>query len=228
VSADKNKFDESIQDDARQEEPDDDNEAVIIDIADGNEPGEEDSVSTEPESSGDREQEPEEAGKKDKASGRKKRKSAAALEIELKKIKEREEEWKDKYQRLLAEFENARTRSAREQGRMYDMGAKDILARLLPVVDNFERGIDVLSEEEREDPFAQGIIKIYQQLMSVLDQSGVKPMDAVGKEFDPNFHNAVMHEDNEEMGDNLVAEEFQKGYMYKDEVLRHSMVKVVN
>ena len=134
----------------------------------------------------------------------------------------------DKYQRLMAEFENARKRNAKEQSHMYDVGAKEVLAKLLPVVDNFERGLDALSEEEKEGAFAQGFIKIYQQMITVLEEIGVKPMDAVGKEFNPDFHNAVMHEENEEMGENLVSEEFQKGYMYKDEVLRHSMVKVVN
>ena len=163
--------------------------------------------------------------KKDK---KKKKKSAGALELELKKCKEQAADYADRYQRLLAEFENARTRSAREQSHMYDAGAKDILAKLLPVVDNFERGLDILTEEEKEEPFAQGVLKIYQQLMTTLEETGVKPMNAAGKEFDPNFHNAVMHEDNEEMGENLVAEEFQKGYMYKEDVLRHAMVKVVN
>ena len=133
-----------------------------------------------------------------------------------------------KYQRLMAEFENARKRNAKEQSHMYDVGAKEVLTKLLPVVDNFERGLDALSEEEKEGAFAQGFIKIYQQLIASLEEIGVKPMDAVGKEFNPDFHNAVMHEENEEMGENLVSEEFQKGYMYKDDVLRHSMVKVVN
>ena len=159
---------------------------------------------------------------------KKKKKSAAALEIELKKSEEKAAEMTDKYQRLMAEFENARKRNAKEQSHMYDVGAKEVLTKLLPVVDNFERGLDALSEEEKEGAFAQGFIKIYQQLITSLEEIGVKPMDAVGKEFNPDFHNAVMHEENEEMGENLVSEEFQKGYMYKDSVLRHSMVKVVN
>ena len=159
---------------------------------------------------------------------KKKKKSAAALEIELKKSEEKVAEMTDKYQRLMAEFENARKRNAKEQSHMYDVGAKEVLTKLLPVVDNFERGLDALSEEEKEGAFAQGFIKIYQQLIASLEEIGVKPMDAVGKEFNPDFHNAVMHEENEEMGENLVSEEFQKGYMYKDDVLRHSMVKVVN
>ena len=159
---------------------------------------------------------------------KKKKKSAAALEIELKKSEEKAAEMTDKYQRLMAEFENARKRNAKEQSHMYDVGAKEVLTKLLPVVDNFERGLDALSEEEKEGAFAQGFIKIYQQLIAALEEIGVKPMDAVGKEFNPDFHNAVMHEENEEMGENLVSEEFQKGYMYKEDVLRHSMVKVVN
>ncbi len=159
---------------------------------------------------------------------KKKKKSAAALEIELKKSEEKAAEMTDKYQRLMAEFENARKRNAKEQSHMYDVGAKEVLTKILPIVDNFERGLDALSEEEKEGAFAQGFIKIYQQLIASLEEIGVKPMDAVGKEFNPDFHNAVMHEENEEMGENLVSEEFQKGYMYKDDVLRHSMVKVVN
>lgn len=159
---------------------------------------------------------------------KKKKKSARALEIELKKSQEMLADITDKYQRLMAEFENARKRNAKEQSRMYDIGAKEVLAKLLPVVDNFERGLDALSEEEKEGAFAQGIEKIYQQLMTVFDDIGVKAMDAAGKEFNPDFHNAVMHVEDEELGENLVVEEFQKGYMYKDSVLRHSMVKVAN
>lgn len=157
-----------------------------------------------------------------------KKKSARALEIELKKSQEKVADLTDKYQRLMAEFENARKRTAKEQSRMYDVGAKEVLAKLLPVVDNFERGLDALSDEEKEDAFAQGIEKIYQQLMAVFEEIGVKAMDAAGKEFNPDFHNAVMHVEDEELGENLVVEEFQKGYMYKDSVLRHSMVKVAN
>ena len=161
-------------------------------------------------------------------SKKKKKKSARALEIELKKSQEMLADITDKYQRLMAEFENARKRNAKEQSRMYDIGAKEVLAKLLPVVDNFERGLDALSEKEKEGAFAQGIEKIYQQLMTVFDEIGVKAMDAAGKEFNPDFHNAVMHVEDEELGENLVVEEFQKGYMYKDSVLRHSMVKVAN
>lgn len=159
---------------------------------------------------------------------KKKKKSSKALELELEKSEAKVADLTDRYQRLMAEFENARKRNAKEQSHMYDVGAKEVLAKLLPVIDNFERGIDALSEEEKEGAFAQGILKIYQQLMTIFGEIGVTPMDAKGKEFNPDYHNAVMHEEDPEMGENLVSEEFQKGYMYKDSVLRHSMVKVVN
>lgn len=160
--------------------------------------------------------------------GKKKKKSAKVLEMELKKSEEKAAELTDKYQRLMAEFENARKRNAKEQTRMYDVGAKEVLQKLLPVVDNFERGLDALSQEEKEEPFAQGVEKIYQQLMTVFGELGVKAMDAAGKEFNPDFHNAVMHVEDEEAGENIITEEFQKGYMYHDSVVRHSMVKVAN
>lgn len=137
-------------------------------------------------------------------------------------------DWKDKYQRLMAEFENARKRTAKEAVQRYDMGAMGVLEKLLPVVDNFERGLDAVSEEEKDSAFVQGINQIYKQFVSVMEDLGVTPMDAKGKEFDANLHNAVMHVEDEELGENIVAEEMQKGYMYKDSVLRHSMVKVAN
>ena len=174
------------------------------------------------------EEEVKDSGEEEAPKGKKKKKSARVLEMELEKSEAKAAELTDKYQRLMAEFENARKRNAKEQSHMYDVGAKEVLGKLLPVVDNFERGLDALSEEEKEGAFAQGIIKIYQQLITVFDEIGVKAMDAAGKEFNPDFHNAVMHVEDENMGENLVAEEFQKGYMYKDTVLRHSMVKVVN
>ena len=168
------------------------------------------------------------SGEEEASKEKKKKKSARVLEMELEKSEAKAAELTDKYQRLMAEFENARKRNAKEHIHMYDVGAKEVLGKLLPVVDNFEIGLDALSEEEKEGAFAQGIIKIYQQLITVFDEIGVKAMDAAGKEFNPDFHNAVMHVEDENMGENLVAEEFQKGYMYKDTVLRHSMVKVVN
>ena len=159
---------------------------------------------------------------------KRKKVDAKALEAELEKKEAEVAELKDRYQRLMAEFENARKRTAKETTRMFDMGAKDVLEKLLPVVDNFERGLAAVSEEEKDNAFVQGVDAIYKQLMTVFSEIGVSPMDAVGKEFNADFHNAVMHVEDEELGENIVAEEFQKGYMYKDQVLRHSMVKVAN
>ena len=146
-------------------------------------------------------------------------------------IKEKDQqigELTDKYQRLMAEFENVRKRAAKEFVQRYDMGAMGVLEKLLPVVDNFERGLQAVAEEEKDSPFVQGIEQIYKQIMGTIDELGVKAMDAEGKEFDANLHNAVMHVEDEEAGENVVVEELQKGYMYKESVLRHSMVKVAN
>ena len=111
---------------------------------------------------------------------------------------------------------------------MFDMGAKNVLEKILPVVDNFERGLATPIVDEADQPFADGMQMIYKQLMKQLEDLGVKPIEAIGKEFDPNFHNAVMHVEDDEQGENVVIEEFQKGYMYHDSVVRHSMVKVAN
>lgn len=141
---------------------------------------------------------------------------------------EKIEELTDRLMRNMAEFDNFRKRSEKEKAQMFEIGAKDIVEKILPVVDNFERGLASVSPEEKQSAFAQGIEMIYKQLMTSLESAGVKPIDAVGKEFDPNFHNAVMHAEDDSMGENIVSEEFQKGYMYRDSVVRHSMVKVVN
>ena len=136
------------------------------------------------------------------------------------------EELTDKVRRQMAEFENFRKRSEKEKTQMYEVGAKGILEKILPVVDNFERGLKGM--EESEDPFAPGMQMIYKQLMTSLEEAGVKAIEAVGQEFNPDFHNAVMHVEDDEFGENEIVEEFQKGYMYHDSVLRHSMVKVAN
>ena len=138
------------------------------------------------------------------------------------------EELTDKYKRTFAEFDNFRKRTEKEKSAMYEIGAKDIIEKILPVVDNFERGLQTVSEEEKNNPFVEGMDKIYKQLVKTLDDAGVKPIEAVGKEFNPNLHNAVMHIEDENFGENIVAEEFQKGYMYRETVVRHSMVKVAN
>lgn len=153
--------------------------------------------------------------------------SKAAADREA-KLQELADEYQDKYKRLLAEFENARAREAKEASRMYDVGAKAVLEKLLPIVDNFERAIQTIPEEDKERAFEQGVDKIYKQMMTVLEEIGVQPMNAEGTEFNPDMHNAVMHVEDEAFGENVVAEEMQKGYMYKDSVLRYSMVKVAN
>ncbi|WP_330594473.1 nucleotide exchange factor GrpE [Variimorphobacter saccharofermentans] len=138
------------------------------------------------------------------------------------------EELTDRLMRTMAEFDNYRKRTEKEKSQMYDMGVKAIIEKLLPIVDNFERGLGTITEKEKESGFAQGIEMIYKQLLAAFDEIGVKPIDAVGKEFDPNLHNAVMHGEDESLGENIVSDEFQKGYLYRDIVIRHSMVKVVN
>ncbi len=142
---------------------------------------------------------------------------------------EKIEELNDRLMRQMAEFDNFRKRSEREKSQMFDLGAKDIVEKILPVIDNMERGLATVAPEVLEtDAFAQGMEKVYKHFLTVLEQAGVKPIEAVGNEFNPDFHNAVMHVDDEEVGENIVVEEFQKGYMYKESVVRHSMVKVAN
>ena len=141
---------------------------------------------------------------------------------------EKIEELTDRLTRQMAEFDNFRKRTDKEKSQMYEVGAKDIIEKILPVVDNFERGLDAVKEEEKDDPFVQGMEKVYKHLMTTLEEIEVKPIEAVGKEFDPNLHNAVMHVEDENFGENIVAEEFQKGYTYRDSIVRHSMVKVAN
>lgn len=141
---------------------------------------------------------------------------------------EKIEELTDRLTRQMAEFDNFRKRTDKEKSQMYEVGAKDIIEKILPVVDNFERGLDAVKEEEKDDPFVQGMEKVYKHLMTTLEEIEVKPIEAVGKEFDPNLHNAVMHVEDENFGENIVAEEFQKGYTYRDSIVIHSMVKVAN
>ena len=141
---------------------------------------------------------------------------------------EKIEELTDRLTRQMAEFDNFRKRTEREKSQMYEIGAKDIIEKILPVIDNFERGLAAVPEESKEDPFVEGMEKIYKQIMTTLEGVGVKPIEAVGQEFNPDFHNAVMHVEDEEAGENIITEEFQKGYMYHDSVVRHSMEKVAN
>ena len=141
---------------------------------------------------------------------------------------EKIEELSDKLLRQMAEFDNFRKRTEKEKSAMYEIGAKDIIEKLLPVVDNFERGLAAVPEEQKEDAFVTGMEMIYKQMMTMLEGVGVKPIEAVGQEFNPELHNAVMHVEDENVGENVVVEEFQKGYTYRESVVRYSMVKVAN
>lgn len=137
------------------------------------------------------------------------------------------EELNDRLKRQMAEFENFRKRSEKEKSQMFDMGAKTIVEKILPVIDNFERGLAAVPDDKKDDPFITGMDKVYKQMLTELDAAGVKPIECVGQEFDPDFHNAVMQVENDELESGTVAQELQKGYMYKNSVVRHSMVSVV-
>ena len=141
---------------------------------------------------------------------------------------EKIEELKDRVTRQMAEFDNFRKRTEKEKAAMYEVGAKSIIEKLLPIVDNFERGLAAVPEEQKEDSFVTGMEMVYKQIITTFEAVGVKPIEAVGTEFNPDLHNAVMHVEDEEVGENIVVEEFQKGYTYRDSVVRDSMVKVAN
>lgn len=136
------------------------------------------------------------------------------------------EELTDKVKRQMAEFDNFRKRTDKEKAAMFETGAKSVVEKILPVVDNFERGLAALSEEEQKEPFAEGMLMIYKQLMTELDSLGVKPIEAVGQEFNPDLHNAVMQVESDEYEEGIIAQELQKGYLYRESVVRHSMVAV--
>ena len=176
-------------------------------------------ASEEKESTGGEKPEETESGEESEMLKKKKKKD---------KMEEKIEELEDRVKRQMAEFDNFRKRTEKEKSHMYEVGARDVIEKILPVVDNFERGLASVPEDQKENPVIVGMDKIYNQLMTALTDLGVEPIEAVGEEFDPNYHNAVMHVEDEELGENVVAEEFQKGYMYKDTVIRHSMVKVAN
>lgn len=207
----KNSVEETVEDVKENDIPAEDTESVEDQTTET--PGGEETVSENGE-----EATAEEETKERKFFGKKKEKKD--------KKDEKIEELTDKVKRQMAEFDNYRKRTEKEKASMYIVGAKDIVEKILPVVDNFERGLAMA--EGSEDPFVEGMEKIYKQLMATLDEMGVKPIEAVGQEFNPDFHNAVMHVEDEEAGENVIVEEFQKGYLYKDFVVRHSMVKVAN
>ncbi len=177
----------------------------------------------------------EKSAEQEKAEGKEEKKKSSDKKIlgkrkdkALEKLEEKLAELEDKRVRQLAEFENFRKRSEKEKSQMFEIGAKSVVEKMLPVIDNFERGLQAVPEEEKETPFVQGVELVYKQFLTAFEELGVKPIEAVGKEFDPNLHNAVMMVDDEELESGTVAEEMQKGYLYKDNVVRHSMVKVVN
>lgn len=143
-------------------------------------------------------------------------------------LKEKVEELEDRVKRQMAEFENFRKRTDKEKAAMFETGAKSVIEKILPVVDNFERGLASVPEDEKESPFAEGMEMIYKQLMQELEKMEVKPIPTVGEEFDPNFHNAVMQVESDEYESGIVAQELLKGYTYRDSVVRHSMVAVVS
>ncbi len=192
-------------------------EETAEEAADTEEAAEQTADDSEPESGEDKDEELK--AEKKKLFGKKNKKD---------KKDEKIEELTDRLTRQMAEFDNFRKRTEKEKSQMYEIGAKDIIEKILPIVDNFERGLSSMPEEEKSTPFAEGMEKIYKQLMTTLESIDVKPIEAVGKEFNPDFHNAVMHVEDEELGENIIAEEFQKGYTYRDSVVRHSMVKVAN
>lgn len=134
----------------------------------------------------------------------------------------------DRVKRQMAEFDNFRKRTDKEKSAMFEMGASDVIKKLLPVVDNFERGFKSITDDEKETPFAKGMDMVYKQMIKMLEDLEVKPIEAVGLEFNPDLHNAVMHVEDESAGEGIIVEEFEKGYTYRDTVIRHSMVKVAN
>ncbi len=192
-------------------------EETAEEAADTEEAAEQTADDSEPESGEDKDEELK--AEKKKLFGKKNKKD---------KKDEKIEELTDRLTRQMAEFDNFRKRTEKEKSQMYEIGARDIIEKILPIVDNFERGLSSMPEEEKATPFAEGMEKVYKQLMTTLESIDVKPIEAVGKEFDPDFHNAVMHVEDEELGENIIAEEFQKGYTYRNNVVRHSMVKVAN
>lgn len=163
----------------------------------------------------------EESSKEKKGLGKKKKtdKKTEAYEAKIAELD-------DRVKRQMAEFENFRKRTEKEKATMFEMGAKSVIEKILPVADNFERGLAAIPEEDQNSPFAEGLNKIYKQLMTELENLGVKPIEAVGKEFDPNFHNAVMQVESDEYEEGVIAQELLKGYTYRDTVVRYSMVAV--
>lgn len=179
----------------------------------------EEEAETEAETEAEEADDSEEAKEKKKLFGRKPKKDPKDEKIE---------ELTDRVTRQMAEFDNFRKRTEKEKAAMYEIGAKSVIEKLLPIVDNFERGFLTVAEEDKEDSFVKGMEMVYKQILTTFETIGVKPIEAVGQEFNPDLHHAVMHVDDETVGENIIVEEFQKGYTYHDAVVRYSMVKVAN
>lgn len=194
-------------------------EEVLEEILEDLEAGASTEKSEEP-----KEEKPEEKNGEHEEKGHKKKKDKADKKTE--ELKEQIDQLQDKCMRQMAEFENFRKRSEKEKSAMFETGAKSVIEKILPVVDNFERGLAAIPEEEKGSPFADGMNMIYRQLMTELDNMGVKPIEAVGQEFNPDLHNAVMQVESQEFESGVIAQELQKGYTYHDSVVRHSMVAV--
>lgn len=194
-------------------------EEVLEEILEDLEAGASTEKSEEP-----KEEKPEEKNGEHEEKGHKKKKDKADKKTE--ELKEQIDQLQDKCMRQMAEFENFRKRSEKEKSAMFETGAKSVIEKILPVVDNFERGLATIPEEEKGSPFADGMNMIYRQLMTELDNMGVKPIEAVGQEFNPDLHNAVMQVESQEFESGVITQELQKGYTYHDSVVRHSMVAV--
>lgn len=199
-------------------------DAVVEDVASDVEETEEQAVDTEAEQTAD-----EEGAKTwaEKKAAKKQAKQDKKTDAKIEAYKEQVEQLEDRVKRQMAEFENFRKRTEREKQAMFETGAKSIIEKILPVVDNFERGLGTVAEDKMEDPFVDGMNRIYKQLLTELESMGVTPIEAVGCEFDPNLHNAVMQVESDEYESGIIAQELQKGYTYRDTVVRYSMVAVV-
>ena len=193
-----------------------DTEETVEEVEENTEEATQEETETDAENADDSEETTEE---KKKLFGRKPKKDPRDEKIE---------ELTDRVTRQMAEFDNFRKRTEKEKSAMYEIGAKSVIEKLLPIVDNFERGFSTVAEEDKEDSFVKGMEMVYKQILTMFETIGVKPIEAVGQEFNPDLHNAVMHVDDETVGENIIVEEFQKGYTYNDSVVRYSMVKVAN
>lgn len=218
-------LEEETDSEENQDADSEDADLEMIDL-EGNDSGEADSEEPDPEETNS-----EEADSKEESTaaddGKESKKDGFFKKKKKDKRDEQIEELNDRLKRQMAEFDNFRKRTEKEKSQMFDLGARTIIEKILPVVDNFERGLAAVDESQKEDAFVSGMDKVYKQMMTELENIGVKAIEAVGEEFNPEYHNAVMQVESEEYESGVVAQELQKGYMYKDTVVRHSMVAVV-